>query len=162
MATERSAVIDKLRSAFLAAVKDGQPEGKCASIAIEAVGTLPASALPPRPPAPLDGMAVTTVSGMLARSAERPVFGSIQYAGAKPTSDATKIRAIGAIEQAAGTPAHRAAATAASLVADVDFPVTHIARIEPPFMTQAAFCAALRTLIDQLNHAAPRDVAQAA
>ena len=162
VATERSAVIDKLRSAFLAAVKDGQPEGNCASIAIEAVGTLPASALPPRPPAPLDGMAVTTVSGMLARSAERPVSGAIQYAGAKPTSDATKIRAIGAIEQAAGTPAHRAAATAASLVADVDFPVTHIARIEPPFMTQAAFCAALRTLIDQLNHAASRDVAQAA
>ncbi len=152
--SSRSPVIDRLRTAFLVAVEEGQPEANCAAVAIDAVGTLPASALPPRPPAPADGMAVTTVSNMLARSAQRRVPGSSRSAAATQASDTTTLRAIGAIEQAAGAPGHHAEASAIALVADIEYPDTHLLRVEPPAMSPAAFSSALRALIDQLNQAA--------
>ncbi len=152
--SNRSAVIDRLRTAFLVAVEEGQPEANCAAVAIDAVGALPASALPPRPPAPADGVAVTTVSNMLARSAQRRVSGSSRSAAATLASDTTTLRAIGAIEQAAGAPAHHAEASAIALVADIEYPETHLLRVEPPAMSPAAFSSALRALIDQLNQAA--------
>lgn len=145
-----SAVIDRLALAFSVAIKKGRPEQESASSAIDAVGTLPASALPPRPPAPADGAAVTTVSTMLARSAQSRAPDPSRHSTPRMSSDTAAIKAIGLIEQAAGISPQQAAASAAALVADIEHPATHIIRVEPPPMSPAAFASALRTLIDQL------------
>ena len=145
-----SAVIDRLALAFSVAIKKGRPEQECAASAIDAVGTLPASALPPRPPAPADGAAVTTVSNMLARSAQSRAPDPSRLSTPPMSSDTAAIKAIGLIEQAAGASPQQAEASAAALVADVEHPATHIIRVEPPPMSPAAFASALRTLIDQL------------
>ena len=149
-----SPIIDKLGLAFTTAVRNGRPGQECAAYAIDAVGTLPPSELPPRPAAPADGAAVTTVSNMLARSAHRRAPDSIQASSPPKPSDATTAQAIGLIEQAAGAAPHVALASAVALIADIEHPAIHLVRVEPPAMSPAEFSAALRTLIDQLAQAA--------
>ena len=140
-ACARSAVIDALRAAFIGAVEEGRPEKDCASAAIDAAGKLPASCLPPRPPAPADGVAVTTVSNMLARSARRRIPGARPASVDNQTRDAATLRAIASLEEAGGASAEVARGNAAAVIASIEAPAIETLRIEPPAMSPAAFAS---------------------
>lgn len=157
-----SLVMDTLRSAFVEAVQSGRPEAMRASDAINAVGRLPDTALPPRPAPPADGTPVTTVSSMLSRSALRPISGPVRVRAAPGPADPKKLQTLMGIEASGGLLPVHARTVAASTIADVTDPATDLACIEPPAMTLEAFCTLLRTLIAHFEQSGPAEIAEAA
>src|SRR5262249_13384752 len=117
---------------------------------LRALSGVPVELLAKRPPPP-DGMPVTSVTPMLEAASAAPVVGA--FAGGRPEDpvDASLVRRLAAIEQAAGQSPAGARAIALRIVTERDEGLSRTRRVEPPALSEVEFLERLRAIVVRLR-----------
>ncbi len=155
-------MIDALRDGFIAASNANASFAECACAALSAVASLPESALPPRPPSPVDGTPVTAVTQMLKAAAKGPLSGLTDNLSSGENNDADLARRVAAIERLVGAPPIAARAAGSIALGQRDEALGEVVVIDPPVMTAEHFCGQLREVVTLLQALAGTDLRAAA
>jgi len=156
-----SPVLDALVQGFAHAAREGQAAPGCVQAALACVGALPASDLP-RPPPPVDGTPVLSVTPML-HTASTAVFAGPDT-GVLPNEpvDVRLRRSLEAVEALAGASAGDTHGIALSILGIRDEALEAVVPVEPPPMPVALFLEHLDTLQAQLTALCPPPAIQQA
>jgi intracellular multiplication protein IcmO len=148
--TDASPAIAAMANGMMHAASRGGSVAECAEQALRALSGVPVELLAKRPPPP-DGMPVTSVTPMLEAASAAPVAGA--FAGGRPEDpvDASLVRRLAAIEQAAGQSPAGARAIALRIVTERDEGLSRPRRVEPPAMSEAEFLERLRAIVVRLR-----------
>lgn len=157
-----SAVLGTALRAFGDAARAGSGREACAQAALRAVDTVPEALRTPCPPPPVDGSPVTSVSAMLWDAASEPRAAERAQGAPQEPIDGLTLRALEAVERAAGAAPPTARQIALSILRARDEALAGTARVEPPPMTPTALSRLLDALSDRIDDAARRTAKRAA
>ena len=143
--------LQALVKGFSSAAANGGDSGTCVHAALAAIGALAEAVLPERPPAPVDGVPVTSLRPMMV-TASRHVFAGPDVSGApnEPVDDRL-LRAIGAIERVGGVQEAAVCGTALMVLAARDMALADPPSVEPPLMEPEAFENLLSSIITRIG-----------
>jgi intracellular multiplication protein IcmO len=146
-ALEPSPAIDALVEGMISAASRGASCMERAEQALRSLAAVPEGILARRPPPPADGMPVTAVTPMLQAASATKIAGGADAGRPDDPVDATLIRRLTTIEQAAGLSLGLARGSAMRIVAERDAALAQVRRVEPPLMQEAEFLDRLRAAI---------------
>jgi intracellular multiplication protein IcmO len=150
-ALEASPAIDALVAGMMSAASRGESSIACAEQALRSLAAVSEELLAKRPPPPKDGMPVTAVTPMLQAASTTKIEGTVGTGRPDDPVDATLIRHLTAIEQAAGLPLAAARSSAMRIVAERDEGLAQVRRVEPPPMQENEFLGRLGSVLARLR-----------
>ena len=157
-----SPVLGAALRAFGDAARKGSQREACAQAALRAIDTVPEGLRTPCPPPPADGSPVTSVSSMLWDAAYEPRAAARAEGAPQEPIDGLTLRALEAVERAAGAAPPIARQIALSILRARDEALAGSPRVDPPPMTSAAFSRLLDDLSDRIAAAARQPARKAA
>jgi intracellular multiplication protein IcmO len=155
------ALADLIR-AFDKAARSGGSPASCARASLEVLAKLPVDPSVPRPPPPVDGTPVTTVSPMLWAANTVPVAGPWAEGPPVEPIETILLRGLAAIELAAGAQAADAHRAAMAALSERDEAMARPNQVEPPSMSAEAFRTHLLAVLSELRRVLPSSMVRSA